>query len=136
MIDNLIFYSVPDQNNEIPEKTIRTFLKEEMEINEADLTKIACDRIQEPREKISPLIRTFNLRTVKDILYKHRQCFFLNNQKRFGTNNQLPFKLGERKKKSNATEKQRRQQSKSHYKMIFYKLIINIKGTDVKNDIH
>lgn len=134
MRDNLIFYNVPEPQHENPENTLRSFLRDEMSISEADLTRITCDRVHrlgKKTERTRPLIAKFNPSSGKDIIYKHTR--FLNKQKRFGISEQLPRELEERKKRLLPEYKEAKRRNLNP-KWSLDKLIINNKVKEIKKD--
>lgn len=134
MRDNLIFYNIPEPDNENAQTTLRTFLREEMKISEEDMHQISCDRVHRLGKKttrIRPLIAKFNPSTGKDLVYRHTRN--LNRDKRFGIGEQLPRELEERRKRLLPVFKEAKREQKSA-KWSVDKLIVNSQTIEVKKD--
>ena len=136
MRDNLVFYNIPEtQDRENTEAVLRDFLVAEMKISEQDMTKIRFDRAhrtgQKQPGKHRIIVAKFNPSAGKDIVLKHGK--YLDREKRFGVNEQLPRELEERKKQLLPKFHEARSQQKTA-KWSLDKLIVGDKVMSVDRD--
>lgn len=141
MRDNLVFHNVPEvtsasaSNPENTEATLRSFMKKEMKINDAEMNNIKFDRVhrtgpkQQGRSRL--IIAKFNPSRGKDTVLKHAKN--LDKNKRFGVNEQLPRELEERKKQ--LIPKYREARSKQlRPKWSLDKLVVGSTVTQIERD--
>ena len=102
MRDNLMFYNIPESSKGAQEdasKTLKSFLADEVRINDEELKQVRFDRVhrigQKKNDKPRVIVAKFNPSYGKNIVMRH--CKNLDRAKRYGVNEQLPRELEERK---------------------------------------
>lgn len=135
MRDNLKFFNIPEQQGENCERTLYDFFHFEMKISDDDMKRIRFDRVH----RVGPYIRgqnrvivaKFNPSEGRHIVMAHIK--YLDKQKKFGVNEQLPRELAERKKQLIPKYKQAKTDNKNP-KWTLDKLIIDGKVQETKKD--
>ena len=138
MRDNLMFYNIPESSKGAQEdasKTLKSFLADEMRINDEELKQVRFDRVhhigQKKNDKPRVIVPKFNPSYGKNIVMRH--CKNLDRTKRYGVNEQLPRELEERKKHLLPKFREARDaQQKPKWSMD--KLIVNDRVTQMKQD--
>ena len=138
MRDNLMFYNIPESSKGAQEdasKTLKSFLADEMRINDEELKQVRFDRVhrigQKKNDKPRVIVAEFNPSYGKNIVMRH--CKNLDRTKRYGVNEQLPRELEERKKHLLPKFREARDaQQKPKWSMD--KLIVNDRVTQMKQD--
>jgi len=136
MRDNLVFFNVPGETeNEVCEDTLRYFLATEMKINEDNMQKIQFDRVhrtgKNERDRHRAIVAKFNPYEGRQIVLSHIK--YLDRNKKFGVNEQLPKQMLERKKQLKPVYKNAKK-DKKNVKWSMDKLMIEGKVKEAQKD--
>jgi hypothetical protein len=137
MRDNIKFFNIPEPEDEAAncESTVRTFLREEMKVQQHDLQQISFDRIHRTGRHINNKHRVIVAKVNPDgkhIIFQHIK--YLDRAKRYGISDQLPRELEERKKRLLPEYKEAKKDKNKNVKWSVDKLVVDGKVKTVRKD--
>ena len=128
MSANLVFYNIPELERETDDTTadvLRTFMQDELKIQEPDLTGILFDRVHRFGKKLNGKSRAIIARFApykgKEIVLRHAKN--LDKSKKFVISEQLPAELHDRKQRLMPVYHKARRESKKS-KWVVDKLLV------------
>lgn len=139
MKDNLLFFNIPDKQNETKKETkaaVLKFMREELKISDNDMENIWMDKIHRNGQafrdgKPRCITARFNPHSGRGVVLGHIKN--LDKTKKYGISEQLPRELSERKKRLLPEFKKAKAANKKT-QWVNDKLIIDNKTTQIKKD--
>ncbi|XP_062568377.1 uncharacterized protein LOC134230565 [Saccostrea cucullata] len=124
MRDNLIFYGIPETDEENCEDKVKIFVQEKLEIHQ----NVEFHRVhrmgRKVPNKVRPIVAKFVLFKEKEMVRKAAYKLAGDENKQFGISEQFPREINEKRKKLYPYYKAAKQQERKA-QLIFDKLIID-----------